>query len=164
MKLIVGLRNPGKEYVNTRHNLGAILLEKYVDGNWEEKSKLSADIIKNGDIVFAKSLTYMNESGIAVAKIVDYFDIEKILVVFDDVSLDLGKYRLTTGKSGSTHNGVRDIIKAFDNVDRLKIGIKPDHPVTNLSNFVLGNLTKNEIDQIPWDGLKNDLENWIKNN
>ena len=99
MKLVVGLGNPGKEYEYTRHNIGFMVLDYYVDNNdWKKKFDAEYQIltIENEKVLFLKPLTYMNNSGISVRKVVDYYDIkiEDILVIQDDLDLEFGVCKL----------------------------------------------------------------------
>ena len=92
MKLIVGLGNPGKNYENTYHNVGFILLDNYLkDEKWQFKDNYSyiVQIINNEKIIFLKPLTYMNLSGLAVAKVANFYKIHSkdILVIHDDIDL-----------------------------------------------------------------------------
>jgi len=98
MKLVVGLGNPGKEYENTRHNIGFMILDSFLDGFSLEK-KFQAFILKrriaSEDVLFVKPITFMNLSGNAIQKIVQYYhiDISDILVIQDDLDLSFGKLK-----------------------------------------------------------------------
>lgn len=175
MKLVVGLGNPGKEYAQTRHNVGFILIDKFLsEHNLDIKvdNKLNAAIVKttiNGEqVILAKPLTYMNLSGQAVSKIRSYYkiEIEDIIIVSDDTALELGKIRLRETGSHGGQNGLRNIIQELgtSNFKRLRIGIG-DNPVMNKADYVLGKFTSKEIDQlIPAINLGYDaVLNWIKN-
>ena len=110
MKLIVGLGNPGKEYENTRHNIGFMVLDYFPgNNNWQEKFEaLYHDEVINGEkVLFIKPLTYMNLSGNSVIKFANYFNIstDDILVIHDDLDLSVGKYRLKYKSSCGGHKG-----------------------------------------------------------
>ena len=112
MKLIVGLGNPGKEYENTRHNIGFMVLDYYADNNnWKEKwNSLYTELNMNGEkILLIKPLTYMNLSGHAVIQFINFYKIElkDILIIQDDLDLAVGKYRLKTNSSNGGHNGIK---------------------------------------------------------
>ena len=99
MKLIIGLGNPGKEYENTRHNIGFMVLDNYLyNANWQKKFKglYTYISINNEKVYFLKPETYMNLSGEAVREIVNFFKIkpENILVIHDDLDLEFGKIRI----------------------------------------------------------------------
>lgn len=137
MKLIIGLGNPGKEYANTRHNTGWLVLDYLAAGaDWQESKKAKAASLKlelNGaDLELLKPLTFMNNSGEAVRYAVKKHHLkpEDIVVIYDDIDLPLGKIRLGYFKSAGGHNGIKSIIEALGNTDflRLRIGIKPVWP------------------------------------
>lgn len=150
MKLIVGLGNPGKEYENTRHNIGYMVLDNYLNNPKYKKDKY-ADIcklkIENEDVLFIKPLTYMNLSGQAVRYYVDYYkiNIEDILVIQDDLDLPTSTIRLKDGSSSGGHNGIKDIISSLSTNKflRLKIGISK--PSNNIIDFVLTKFSKEEL-------------------
>ena len=146
--LVVGLGNPGLQYENTRHNVGfmtADLLMKQNDGFYS-KNKFEAVFgecnIGKSRIIVAKPQTYMNNSGHAVTQIAAFYKIpkDKIIIIFDDISLDVGKIRMRRNGSHGGHNGMKDIIELMgdNNIARIKIGVgqKP-HPDYNLADWVL---------------------------
>ena len=150
MKLIVGLGNPGKEYENTRHNIGFMALDKYLGNiSWkaEKKAKIYKTKINNEDIIFLKPQTFMNLSGEAVIYYVNYYKIElkDILIIHDDMDLELGKIRLKINSASGGHNGIRNIILSLNtkNFLRLKIGISK--PNNDTINFVLSKFDKDEL-------------------
>ncbi len=149
MKLIVGLGNIGKEYINTRHNVGFMVVDNYVkEETWKEQFNglITTLTINEEKVLFLKPTTFMNASGIAVQKVVDYYDIalEDILIIHDDLDIPLGKYKLKTNSSSGGHNGIKSIISALnsENFSRLKVGIsKSDEEVID---YVLGKFSKEE--------------------
>ena len=144
MKLITGLGNPGTKYKKTRHNTGFVFLDalreeflfqkEYTVTEWEEEKTFMSELsfVKKGSKIIAilqKPLTYMNNSGQAVAKIVKKYDIqtqEDFILVHDDLDLDFGKYKLQYGKAPQGHNGVKDVEERLKTKDfsRLRIGIE----------------------------------------
>lgn len=153
MKLVVGLGNPGKEYDNTRHNVGFGFLDYYLGNvNFKEKSKAlyyEKDI--NGEkVIFLKPLTYMNESGLAVRIYMDYYkiDINDILVIYDDMDFDVGTYKIKKNGSAAGHNGIKSIISHLnsDNFKRVRIGISRNK--YDKVNYVLGKFSKEEVIKI----------------
>lgn len=153
MKLIVGLGNPGSEYEFTRHNIGFYIIDSYLgEVNWQEKfNALYYQInINNEKYIFVKPLTYMNNSGEAVIKFVNFFkiDIEDILIIQDDLDLDIAKIRIKKSSSDGGHNGIKSIIKCLNTKDfaRLKIGI--GSPKYDTINHVLSKFTNEELDLI----------------
>ena len=154
MKLIVGLGNPGKDYKDTRHNVGFLVLDHYLNtDDWKEKFKaLYYETRINGEkVLFVKPLTYMNLSGDAVIQFVNYFDIDlnDILVIHDDLDLTFGSYKLKKNSSAGGHNGIKSIINNLgsDNFARLKIGISHDKSI-DTKDYVLGNFSKSEKDKL----------------
>ncbi len=155
MKLITGLGNIGDKYCFTRHNAGFMVLDKWaMDNNlsFKQESKLKSFITKfklNGeDIILAKPTTFMNLSGEAVRAIMDYYKIQvsDILIIYDDLSLDLGRIRFRANGSDGGHNGIKSIIKHAGTKDfaRLKIGIGPQPNIPS-ENFVLQNFSKEQL-------------------
>lgn len=159
MKLVVGLGNPGKDYENTRHNLGFMFLDYLMDkynfkiDNKKFNAKLGEIYINNEKIIFAKPQTYMNLSGQAVQKIKDFYklDTKDILVVFDDLDIPFGETKYKTNGSGGTHNGMKNIVQMLNSKDfpRLKIGIGGiKHEKQDLINFVLEKFNKNQMEEL----------------
>lgn len=145
MKLIVGLGNPGKEYDNTRHNIGFWALDSYL-GDVSFKHEKLADVYKSNSVIFIKPNTFMNLSGNAVKYYMDYYkiNINDLLVIQDDLDLPLGKIRVKINSSAGGHNGIKSIINEINsqNFLRLKIGIsKNDY---NIVDYVLGKFSKEE--------------------
>lgn len=154
MKLIVGLGNPGKEYVNTRHNIGFTFLDSYIEHcnstvNWINKfDGLYSQITINGEkIVLLKPQTFMNLSGNSVRKVMDYFkiDINDILIISDDLDLKIGNFKLKSNGSSGGHNGLKDIENKIgsNQYKRLKIGISKDKDI-DTKDYVLGKFSVEE--------------------
>ena len=172
MKLIVGLGNPGTEYVNTRHNVGFMILDNYLDDVlWKEKfSSFLYSMEKNNEqVIFIKPTTYMNLSGIAVKKVVDYYKIPitNILVIQDDIDMTLGTYKIKRNSSSGGHNGIKSIIQELgsDEFARLKIGISKSENIP-VDKYVLGHFSHDELEKIK-DNEKvfgNIINTFIKNN
>lgn len=153
--LIVGLGNPGLQYEKTRHNVGFMAVDKLANDYNTEFNKHKMDAVfgecKIGDkrIIIAKPQTYMNLSGKAVSQIASFYKIptDKIVVLFDDISLDVGKLRIRRKGSHGGHNGMKDIIELMgtDEITRVKIGVgaKP-HPDYDLKDWVLGTFPKEQ--------------------
>ena len=157
MKLIVGLGNPGKEYENTRHNIGFIFIDDFAT-----KNKVSIDkekfnglytqaTINNQKVILLKPLSYMNLSGEVVKKYVDYFkiDIDNILIINDDLDMIFGKIRLRPDGSSGGHNGLKNISfhLGTEKFKRLKIGISNNKEI-DTKDYVLGKFNKEEKETI----------------
>ena len=166
MKLIVGLGNPGREYENTRHNIGFMFIDEYakekgIEINKKKFNGLYVDFINNGEkTILLKPQTYMNLSGESVRAFVDFFkiNIEDILIISDDLDMPIGKFKLRpTGSSGG-HNGLKNIELHLNtqNYKRLKIGISHNKNI-DTKDYVLGNLSKENQDTI------NDLKKIVNN-
>ena len=150
MKLIVGLGNPGKEYENTRHNVGFMVIDHFTTNtDWQKKfdglSKI--ETICGEKVMLLKPTTFMNLSGNAVSKAMKYYDIsvEDILVLQDDMDIEFGKYKLKKNSSAGGHNGIKSIIASVgsNSFARLKIGISHDKN-GNTIDYVLGKFSKEE--------------------
>ncbi len=156
MKLIVGLGNIGNKYTFTRHNVGFMLLDSIAINSglsFKENTRLKCLManFRNGvnEYLLIKPTTFMNLSGESVRAVVDYYkiDIKDILVIFDDLSLDIGKIRFRQNGSDGGHNGIKSVIKymSTSEVARLKIGIGPQ-PNLPSEVFVLQNFSKEELE------------------
>ena len=154
MKLIVGLGNPGADYEKTRHNVGFSFLDYYLNSkNILEKWSSKFDglylqtMIAGEKVLFLKPQTFMNLSGDAVRKIMDYYSISisDLLVISDDLDLKLGNFKLKRDGSCGGHNGLRDIEKKIGSSEykRLKIGISKDSSF-DAKDYVLGRFSKEE--------------------
>ncbi|MGE5297814.1 MAG: aminoacyl-tRNA hydrolase [Acidobacteriaceae bacterium] len=124
MYLIVGLGNPGKQYENTRHNLGFRVLDLLTD-NTEWENKYQSLFIKTEDAILLKPQTFMNLSGKAVKEVSKYYPDAKLVVVHDELDLPLGTVKLMKDLSSAGHNGIKSIIEELNTQDfiRLRLGI-----------------------------------------
>lgn len=138
MKLIVGLGNPGEKYAQFRHNLGFAVLDALakqfrVQSSWFVDRKFKSEIINyqlpttNYQLVLAKPVTYMNNSGIAVSGLVNYFKVKPtdVIVIHDELDLPLGKIKVRLGGAAAGHHGVESIIESLgtDQFIRIRLGI-----------------------------------------
>jgi PTH1 family peptidyl-tRNA hydrolase len=168
MFTIVGLGNPGTQYTNTRHNVGWLFLDylkskelsfsetkidKYLSG------KISEGQLENQLVRLFYPTTFMNNSGLAVAKLLASSDLAKLLVVHDDVALPLGTWRISFESGAGGHNGLLSLESALktNQFTRLRIGIAPINQETGqavrptgdtLAQFVLGNFSSNELSKL----------------
>ena len=156
MKLFVGLGNPGRKYERTRHNLGFMVLDKFINqisiSDWENNfySFLIKIKVKQYDVIFMKPLTFMNLSGNAVCKVKNFYklDNKKIFIIHDDIDLELGKIKLKVGGSDGGHNGLKSISKIIGNdFFRIRIGVGRPEKI-DVSNHVLSNFFPEEIPRI----------------
>jgi len=156
MRIIVGLGNPGNEYEWTRHNLGFMVIDKLAgDAGASVKrracrSLLGGAVIEGERVKLAKPQTFMNLSGEAVgcliAKAESLSAGKSLVVVSDDLALPFGTMRLRARGSAGGHNGLKSIIAALGTNEfiRLRIGIQPEHPVSDAKRFVLDEFPKAE--------------------
>ena len=154
--LIVGLGNPGKEYEKSRHNTGWMVLELVAGklGARVDRSRFKAETsglvsYKGQKLLLVRPQTYMNASGIAVEAAAHFYHVppERIIVLFDDISLPVGKIRVRKDGSAGGHNGLKSIISSLhsDSFPRVKVGVgaKP-HPDYDLADWVLSNVSKED--------------------
>lgn len=172
MKLVVGLGNPGKEYNLTRHNVGFIILDKYLgDINWSSKFNglYYEKNINNEKVIFVKPQSYMNLSGNVVQKFINFYKIDSkdLLVIHDDLDLPVGKFRIKINSSSGGHNGIKDIISCLNTNEfvRLKIGISQNRNI-DTKDYVLGKFSKSDLEIIEKNNnaYKEIIENFNYNN
>lgn len=147
MYLIVGLGNPGKEYGNTRHNMGFKAIDKLacklnVEVSKEKfKGMYGEAMIENEKVILLKPLTYMNLSGESIIEIVNFYkiDLEKIIVVYDDVDIDVGKFKIRKKGSAGSHNGMKSVVQNLSstNFARIRVGIGKPRVNEDLADYVL---------------------------
>ncbi len=153
--IIVGLGNIGKEYENTHHNIGFMVLDEVAKANnltfkLEKKHQaMIAEYIYNGEKhLFVKPTTYMNNSGIAVKSVLDYYKKtnKEILIVYDDLDLPLATIRIRQNGSAGGHNGIKSIIAHLGTQEfsRVRIGIKKEKEMDTI-NYVLSKFSKKEL-------------------
>ncbi|MDF2656699.1 MAG: aminoacyl-tRNA hydrolase [Bacillota bacterium] len=153
MYVIVGLGNPGKKYENTKHNIGFITVDFLAERNnikvnkLKHKALVGEGMIAGKKVLLVKPQTYMNLSGNSVREIMEYYkaDIDKLVVIYDDVDIPMGSLRIRKKGSAGTHNGMRSIIYDLqeDSFPRVRIGIGADKKIP-LAGYVLGGFDKEE--------------------
>lgn len=153
--IIVGLGNPGTKYENTRHNAGFMALDTLAEDIGADVKRLkfkslTADVSINGvHCLLMKPTTFMNNSGEAVVEALNFYKLttERLLVIYDDISMDVGRTRIRGKGSDGGHNGIKSIIylTGSDVFPRIKIGVgaKP-HPDYDLADWVLGMFPKEQ--------------------
>ncbi|MDY4975332.1 MAG: aminoacyl-tRNA hydrolase [Clostridia bacterium] len=157
MKLIVGLGNPGSKYEDTRHNVGFSYLDCLAKKHFIRMKKLECRAltgigrISGQEVLLAKPQTFMNLSGESVLSLCKKYgcDPGDVIVLFDDISLELGKLRIRKKGSAGGHNGIKSIIYQLqsDEFPRLKIGVgAPPNKEMDLADHVLGTFSKEELE------------------
>lgn len=158
MYCIVGLGNPGLKYENTRHNAGFLTIDylahKYrIDVRKSKfKSLYGQGLISGHKVMLVKPQTYMNNSGEAIREIKNFykFDIDKLIVIYDDIDIEFGTIRIRKKGSAGTHNGMKSIIYQIqdDKFPRIKIAVGKKPEYMDLANFVLSGFTEKEAEII----------------
>jgi len=153
MKLIVGLGNPNVEYKKTRHNAGFMFVDKLVEKEQfflDKKKEAEILILKN--YILVKPQTFMNDSGRAVRKIMDFYKlgVADVIVVHDDLDIAFGEFKIQKEKGPKVHNGVRSVERCIGETDfwRVRIGIDNRQPNVNYgtgADYVLSKLSKAEL-------------------
>jgi peptidyl-tRNA hydrolase, PTH1 family len=147
-KIIVGLGNPGDKYEFTRHNAGFLAIDSYarslgIENNWETNKKLNIKLIKDGQLILAKPMTFMNNSGEAVSALMSYYkclpknygfftakdrDLSDVLtVIHDEIDITLGKFKISGNSGSAGHRGVESIFNHLKTkkIRRIRLGIRP---------------------------------------
>jgi len=175
MKLIVGLGNPGDNYSLTKHNFGFWIIDKLVKRSSLKYKAGKGDYVyaKNNECMFVKPTTYVNNSGIAINQILNYYDaltVDDIIIIYDDIDIDLGTIKFRSQGSDGGHNGIKSIIYHLrtDCFDRLKIGIATSMVMRPSEKYVLKPFPKkynnliNEVSNDVTDGINYYLKNGIE--
>lgn len=148
MYIIAGLGNPEAKYDKTRHNIGFRLVDELASRNGitfsdrKHNGLIGKGIIGGEKVILVKPLTYMNLSGECVGAVADYYktEPENVIILFDDISLDVGKIRIRKKGSAGGHNGIKSIIAHLgsENFPRLKFGVGDKPKGMDLADYVLG--------------------------
>ena len=155
MYIIAGLGNPGKEYENTRHNIGFDVIDRLAEEEniavMESKYKalIGKGYVAGQKVILAKPQTFMNLSGESIREIVDYYKVDdtaELIVISDDISLDVGQIRIRKKGSAGGHNGIKNIIANLgtDHFMRVKVGVGEKPKNWDLADYVLSPFTKDE--------------------
>ena len=156
MYIIAGLGNPGKEYENTRHNIGFDVIDRLSEEEniavMESKHKalIGKGYVAGQKVILAKPQTFMNLSGESIREIVDYYKVDdtaELIVISDDISLDVGQLRIRKKGSAGGHNGIKNIILhlGHDTFQRIKIGVGEKPKGYDLADYVLGHFSGEEL-------------------
>lgn len=155
MYIIVGLGNPDKKYMNTRHNIGFDVIDAIAEkndivvGEKKHKAVIGKGIVAGQKAVLVKPLTYMNLSGESVRSVIDFYKVDEkseLIVISDDVSLDMGQIRIRKRGSDGGHNGLKNIIMhlGHDEFIRVRMGVGEKPPRMDLADYVLGHFSAKE--------------------
>ncbi len=165
MYIIVGLGNPTKEYDHTRHNIGFQVIDMIgktsgIDVTEKKhKALIGKGYINGQKVILAKPQTYMNLSGESIRVLIDYYKIEEktqLIIIYDDISLEVGQLRIRKKGSAGGHNGIKSIIShlGHDTFLRIKIGVGEKPKNFDLADYVLGHFTKAELEVMEESGEK----------
>ena len=156
MRLIVGLGNPGPEYQWTPHNLGFLAVDEIANRAGirverpEGKALVGRGKFAGEEVILAKPQTYMNLSGVSVRDVLEKYELgsEDLLVLFDERDLPWGMIRIGKRGSPGTHNGAKSVTSALGTQEfaRLRLGCGPDHPVSDLAEYVLRRMKKGDLE------------------
>jgi PTH1 family peptidyl-tRNA hydrolase len=173
VKVVVGLGNPGERYARTRHNIGWMVLDRLADvagwggrGRTRDASAIVMGRYQGLDLTLVKPLTFMNDSGLAVRKVLarEHAPLNELLVVTDDFSLPFGKLRFREAGSAGGHNGLRSIIGELgtEKFSRLRVGI--GDPRSNGRDHVLSTFAPDETQRLPelLDAAAEAVETWAR--
>jgi peptidyl-tRNA hydrolase, PTH1 family len=159
--LIIGLGNPGKEYVGTRHNIGFEIIDEFAKKNdfpgWIAKKDLKCELtmqnIGENRVILCKPSIFMNNSGEAAQAVQHFYRVynQNTLAVYDELAIAFGSLRTRLGGSDAGHNGVKSLIQHIgDDFGRLRIGVgSPISQKADATKFVLGKFTKNDQEKLP---------------
>jgi PTH1 family peptidyl-tRNA hydrolase len=153
-RLIAGLGNPGKDYAQTRHNIGFLVIDALASNSCLELNKTRFDStyiktrVKGRPAFLVKPMSYMNRSGIPIQQFAAYYKIEMqdIIIIHDDMDLEFGKIKIVQGRGHGGHNGIRSIIDAFGKKDCVRVKVGVGHPggQRNVTGHVLGRFSPDE--------------------
>ncbi|MFO7807604.1 MAG: aminoacyl-tRNA hydrolase [Candidatus Moraniibacteriota bacterium] len=170
--LVAGLGNPEGKYNNTRHNIGFEMLdhlaETVFNAEFSFNAKINAFLCncveKNKKYILLKPATFMNNSGQAIGKIVNYYNIpiENILIIQDDIDIELGKIKVSQNSGPAGHKGIISVIENLGsrNFKRLRIGIRPEDQNVPTEKFVLQKFSKEEMEKI--EDIKTKIPSLLK--
>lgn len=154
MKLIVGLGNPEQQHQKNRHNVGFILLDRLGEKkhlHWKNEKKFDAIMAKNNEFLFFKPMTFMNNSGDPVSRVVNFYKIktDDLLVVHDDVDLHFGDVKKQFASRSAGHKGVQSVIDHLGTKDfwRVRVGVgRPENPEISTEDWVLMDFNDKELE------------------
>ena len=159
MFIVVGLGNPGAKYEGTRHNVGFDVIDKIAEeyhisvDTRKHRALIGKGIIDGKKVILAKPQTYMNLSGESIRELVDYYKVDEaseLIIIYDDISLDVGQLRIRKKGSAGGHNGLKSIIShlGHDVFMRIKVGVGEKPKGFDLADYVLGHFKKEEKEKM----------------
>lgn len=158
MYLIAGLGNPGKEYESTRHNAGFMVIDRLAEklgcavGTRKFLGFTGSAILGGEKVILLKPQTYMNNSGESIRAAADFYKLkpEQVIIIYDDISLDVGSVRVRAQGSAGGHNGMKSIIAHLgtESYPRVRVGIGDKPPRMDLADYVLSHFTKAELERL----------------
>lgn len=164
MQLLVGLGNPGSKYKNNRHNAGFIILDAFAESKgfkWLLSKKTLSEVFvsKDANLILLKPQTFMNDSGEAVSKALQYFSIppKDLIVIHDDVDLEPLQFKISQNSSSAGHHGVQDIIDKIGTQDFIRIRVGVGRPAENgrqVEKYVLEDFLPNELEIVKKLGIE----------
>lgn len=167
MYIIIGLGNPSREYEATRHNIGFDVITRIADDYHipldfkKHKAICGKGYIEGQKVILVQPQTYMNLSGESVRELVDFYKVlpEEVIVIYDDISLEVGQLRLRTKGSAGGHNGIKSIISHLGTQEfpRIKVGVGDKPKGWDLADYVLSRFN-NEEQPVIRDAIKNSSE------
>lgn len=173
---VFGLGNPGKKYLNTRHNFGFLAVDFLKDNlgesEWRLEKKFQTEIseanLKGRKVFLIKPQTFMNNSGESVRAILDFYKASPadLIVLHDEVDIPFGSIKTTVSSRAAGHNGVKDIIEKLGTQDfrRIRLGVgKPENPNISVSDHVLAPFTESEQSELPkvFQAAEDTLKAWL---
>ncbi len=173
MKLVVGLGNPGSQYAGTRHNIGWLVMDRVAEragwtgkGRQRDSANVAMGRFRGLDLTIVKPLTFMNESGLAVRKVLarEHAPLADLLIVADDFALPFGKLRFREGGGPGGHNGLRSIIEELgtEKFSRLRVGIgEPDRSAVDHVLTRFGSDEQQRLDEL-LDATADAVEAWAR--
>ncbi len=159
MYIIVGLGNPDRKYLNTRHNIGFEVIDAIAEkndivlGEQKHKAVIGRGMVAGQKAVLVKPVTYMNLSGESVRSVIDFYKVDEkseLIVISDDISLDVGQIRIRKRGSAGGHNGLKNIILhlGHDSFMRVRMGVGDKPPKLDLADYVLGHFLQEEREAV----------------
>ena len=155
IRLLIGLGNPGRQYDNTRHNVGFDVLDRLVakrNLRWQSNRQFQGEIATDAGLIFLMPQTYMNLSGQSAGAVARFYKLlpEQCLAVVDDIALEVGRLRLRASGSAGGHNGLKSLIAHFqtDIFPRIRIGVGAISGAGDLSDHVLSPFSKSDREKI----------------